>query len=329
MDTNLPTDPIVSVNNNPVNPEVQNLKTEKPRPQMPASPHAKQDVAGREHSDGGQAKRKIHIPKITILIGFFIILLILMQGGLYLAKKSDSTYPSPTPIVAANPSPNPMANWNKFMNDGWQYSFSYPSEWTNLTLEPTVGSEESGNLIASADLEKIDYSNVEKGAYIYGPYTAGVVGGTWENVFKNYTTKPIEIVEDELTLDGQEAKIGIIKNTNSTDMVIFYKYPTPIKFDGQAKPIEWSFISLVSSVNEFEKNKEIFEQILSTFKFSNPNSMIVNPDGSSSSPANPGQTEPAAPVMVACTMEAKLCPDGVTSVGRSGPKCEFEKCPGE
>lgn len=30
----------------------------------------------------------------------------------------------------------------------------------------------------------------------------------------------------------------------------------------------------------------------------------------------------------ACTMEAKICPDG-TAVGRSGPNCEFAKCPGE
>lgn len=30
---------------------------------------------------------------------------------------------------------------------------------------------------------------------------------------------------------------------------------------------------------------------------------------------------------VFCTMEAKLCPDGVTYVGRSGPKCEFAACP--
>lgn len=30
---------------------------------------------------------------------------------------------------------------------------------------------------------------------------------------------------------------------------------------------------------------------------------------------------------VACTMEAKLCPDGVTSVGRQGPNCEFAECP--
>ena len=29
---------------------------------------------------------------------------------------------------------------------------------------------------------------------------------------------------------------------------------------------------------------------------------------------------------VSCTMEAKLCPDG-SSVGRSGPNCEFTACP--
>lgn len=29
---------------------------------------------------------------------------------------------------------------------------------------------------------------------------------------------------------------------------------------------------------------------------------------------------------VACTMEAKFCPDG-SYVGRSGPKCEFAPCP--
>lgn len=35
---------------------------------------------------------------------------------------------------------------------------------------------------------------------------------------------------------------------------------------------------------------------------------------------------PAQNTPQACTMEAKLCPDG-TSVGRQGPDCEFAKCP--
>ena len=30
----------------------------------------------------------------------------------------------------------------------------------------------------------------------------------------------------------------------------------------------------------------------------------------------------------ACTMEAKLCPDG-SAVGRTGPNCEFAPCPGD
>jgi hypothetical protein len=30
---------------------------------------------------------------------------------------------------------------------------------------------------------------------------------------------------------------------------------------------------------------------------------------------------------VMCTMDAKICPDG-SAVGRSGPDCEFDPCPG-
>lgn len=30
---------------------------------------------------------------------------------------------------------------------------------------------------------------------------------------------------------------------------------------------------------------------------------------------------------IACPMIAKLCPDGKTYVGRTGPKCEFAACP--
>lgn len=32
------------------------------------------------------------------------------------------------------------------------------------------------------------------------------------------------------------------------------------------------------------------------------------------------------PDAIACTQEAKMCPDG-SAVGRSGPKCEFAPCP--
>lgn len=42
---------------------------------------------------------------------------------------------------------------------------------------------------------------------------------------------------------------------------------------------------------------------------------------------NNSQTPTPPPDQKACSQEAKICPDGVTSVGRTGPKCEFETCP--
>jgi hypothetical protein len=38
-------------------------------------------------------------------------------------------------------------------------------------------------------------------------------------------------------------------------------------------------------------------------------------------------TPTPSPIPVACTQEAKLCPDGKTYVSRQGPKCEFAPCP--
>lgn len=45
------------------------------------------------------------------------------------------------------------------------------------------------------------------------------------------------------------------------------------------------------------------------------------------SPMEPiGESSGVNPAPVACTMEAKICPDG-SAVGRVGPNCEFAACP--
>lgn len=43
-------------------------------------------------------------------------------------------------------------------------------------------------------------------------------------------------------------------------------------------------------------------------------------------PEAPAVVTPGAEEPVACTMDAKMCPDG-SYVGRTGPKCEFAACP--
>lgn len=42
----------------------------------------------------------------------------------------------------------------------------------------------------------------------------------------------------------------------------------------------------------------------------------------------PDESENDTVTEVSCTADAKLCPDG-TAVGRSGPSCEFDPCPGD
>jgi len=42
---------------------------------------------------------------------------------------------------------------------------------------------------------------------------------------------------------------------------------------------------------------------------------------------NPPTSQTPGGDQIACTMEAKICPDG-SAVGRSGPNCEFAPCPG-
>lgn len=70
-------------------------------------------------------------------------------------------------------------------------------------------------------------------------------------------------------------------------------------------------LQTLMDVDETQKSqiKTIFDQILSTFQFTE-----------ATSSAKP------TPTSKACTLEAKLCPDG-SSVGRTGPNCEFAPCP--
>lgn len=72
--------------------------------------------------------------------------------------------------------------------------------------------------------------------------------------------------------------------------------------------------------------------------YSNKGSLILKKDNPSGLPQNDDALEipivygavtgasTTTPGTIACTMEAKLCPDG-SAVGRSGPNCEFAACP--
>ena len=59
-----------------------------------------------------------------------------------------------------------------------------------------------------------------------------------------------------------------------------------------------------------------------------PNDVETIPAPLPGQSSSPTPSQPAPPQEVACTMEAKQCPDG-SYIGRTGPKCEFAACPRE
>lgn len=70
--------------------------------------------------------------------------------------------------------------------------------------------------------------------------------------------------------------------------------------------------------------------VIAIIRFSSPEDTWLCQNNSWVKHGNPLQSQPTTNCgpdqsPKACTQEAKLCPDG-SSVGRSGPKCEFASC---
>src|SRR3989339_930880 len=56
--------------------------------------------------------------------------------------------------------------------------------------------------------------------------------------------------------------------------------------------------------------------------------LVANDTDKRVQPSISPTTLPSEDNQVACTMDAKICPDG-SSVGRTGPNCEFSQCPAD
>lgn len=65
----------------------------------------------------------------------------------------------------------------------------------------------------------------------------------------------------------------------------------------------------------------VYQEVGGDVDFNLPPIELSNDEGDFVTPKPFTSTEP-----IACTMEAKICPDG-SAVGRTGPKCEFAACP--
>jgi len=255
----------VEENQNPV-PEVPNTTPPVEADPSPTEPHIGSEVSTppvilSETKDLSPTDPK-PAKKFSLKLIIGIIIFLLLAGGaaaasFYVFKQQSSNIsakPTTTPTVIpgltrnpVSPTPDPTANWNTYI--GHKYSFKYPPSWKEDSPS------ESGWLISTNDLNL--NSTAPKGAYIYEPWTKDAIP-VWNSNFSKLQTK-------EITLDGQPASIGSTKDVGvvgSVGLTVRYRYPKSNQYLG-----EFSYISLVSSPKEYDQNLVIFNQILSTFKF--------------------------------------------------------------
>lgn len=201
---------------------------------------------------------------IAIVAGIIVVVL----GGMVFVGNKDKQNTiekqtvSPTPITMPFKSTEDTSTWKTYKDSFWKISFKYPPTWQIISPQ-----FEGAKLVKSGDLQMVNSSNVQKGAYLYEPYTPGVLMTPWDKVFiEGYGKGEIKVLKENRIIDGQVIKVGILKNKNSVEMLVYYKYPSPLEVEG-FDSIDYSWISLVSAPIDFEKNKEVFMNILSTFRF--------------------------------------------------------------
>ncbi|HJY98465.1 MAG TPA: PsbP-related protein [Patescibacteria group bacterium] len=183
--------------------------------------------------------------------------------------------------------PDPTASWKTYTNKEENFSFKYPSEWAIDTKEED-GDERKENVFVQLTKQA---ATIDFYADMMG------IGG----IGREFAGTPVEVSGYNLY------KFQFENTTNDTTIIGVTDALTNSigVFEIQDKTYSITLRYPNNYAEKAELERE-FDLILSTFK--------LNPTG----------TPSASPV--ACTLEAKICPDG-TAVGRSGPNCEFAPCP--
>ena len=190
---------------------------------------------------------------VLLLISISVSIFFALQTQ-KLAKQLSQLQVQPTSIPAPSATADSTSNWKTYSNTG--YSFKYPIEWDTYSL----GEEGAKSTLMIAPKEKVD-----KVRQIPG----GFGGGTFLTLTINTKSEPPVWKTDEYwQVTSEPIKVGGIDGTKYNVNVI-QDLPGLSKGD--------KIISIVVKNNSTyiqidlldQTYKEIFDQILSTFRFTN------------------------------------------------------------
>lgn len=276
---------------------------------------------------------------IVLLALFFALLLI--GAGIYLINvkaeefRTQALSLTPTLVLSPTPTPDPSANWSIY--SATDISLKYPPTAYTLTEEKTKGVQfQYGAMLQDTMFDNAFplYINV------WGkPKTALTKDSiqTWCNNLGSEAVKHNMLCSflssaalQQVILDGKTAYIASYYTSDTTKIQLYI-----VEGDNAIVTL------VVTNQSEADKNPkhaiaQTTSQILSTFKFldtSTSPTCIPRPACLDATPRclipeseNMCKSSITPPQQVACTQEAKLCPDG-SYVSRTGPNCEFTACP--
>ncbi|MDP3998878.1 MAG: hypothetical protein Q8P89_04670 [bacterium] len=213
--------------------------------------------------------------KAFLIVAIGILVVILGSGGFFLAIKGFQTnLPSVFPPITSKPTPlpsitsategDPTANWKMYFLQS-NFEVKYPPNWdfyklmeNNITFGPRK--------LVAANRERLD-----------NPDTGALIGGkAWPVEVKPLTGNSYFYSSNEVSFvsDGQKKVISeevIINGIKAVSYIIVFNYDAPYisKGDIIEVVVARKGAKTYSITLSDQKYKDIFDQILSTFKFTN------------------------------------------------------------
>ena len=263
--------------------------------------------------------KKNKFAKLLLTIVLIIaVLFIAAYAGMYIFAQEQLNSllgiakPTPTlaPTIAPSPTPipDPTANWKIYTNDTHKFSLHYPGDW-----EPVDKDDDAQYIMRPlskdvADEINNDTFNGKMSEDSKMTFNGEVEEGIFIRVFENSNNQTATDAAKEMH-SAETHKYLKDANLPGIDAVILEDHPDPTnnKFGPALFVVNEDKLIWISSWID-DNNNQTINRVFQSFTFSEPVSAI--------SPSQP---------QVACTADAKICPDG-SSVGRVPPDCEFAAC---
>ncbi len=178
-----------------------------------------------------------------------------------------TTTPTPTPILSTESSQSAVADWKTYDNNISKYSINIPSNWIvndtqgsflGIPGEIVIGSQSEmhkgiwGTTIAITEISSSDRYGLDTQQQFDEWSAKKITPDSKERIFK----------EGDLKIDGLEAVQFIMRSTPGVDTEPYYLLITWIRKNNTNY-----YIELNANENTVNQYTEIYNQILSTFKF--------------------------------------------------------------